>query len=553
MSSLKLPEFLDKARIRGQELVGDIIQGLSRRYDTARESFSYASSWGQIVLVVNNLYQLLFTYLADARTEYNPLQAKRNNSIYGNAALTGHVPKRNVSGKGVIRVRPTGNNLDELNGSTIIIPNFSRIRCLTNNIVYSLDLGTDSIIIDILNAQDVPLRIVEGVFDFQTYTGTGESIQTFEVNTPQGVQIDDQNYQVSVNSKFYPRYETLQEIPFGAPGYVGRTGIFSGIDLMFGDSTNHEVPAVGSEVRVDYLVTNGLAGNISDLASQWEWVDTAFDVTGSEVDLNEVMSTSLGEPVVLGTNAEPPELTRRIAPLFPFTQLIHDKASIKYYFEKLNIFNVVRVFRDDELQKDNRFQFSYTVFVVPRLEDRLSGVQDYFSVPLSQFQITRIERNRILNAIEESGRLTAAISINIAAPTTRRYVAFLNVEAFETINGRPVDKKELRRDIKSSMDSYLRTNTRYNKIPSSDVVKLVEDIQGVDTVTVQFQSELQESGEHRVNIDEQGSINVGNNEYAVIRGGWTRSDGQEFDDAFNVSNDKPSSVNIKITLVPPIS
>lgn len=542
-NSLKL---FQVTRIRAAEMMNDMVALLGKYYGQSRDAFSYASSWGQIILVMNNHFQLVMHYFQDAISEANPLQAKRNNSIYGNAALIGHNPTRNRTAIGEISLRYKGDP-KRVKGDKVFLPNLSRLVCLENQLTYSCDMSDDDLIITLSSANNYNIRIKEGTWDFQSFTGTGEDLQSFEVNTAAGQMIDNDNFIVTVNGIEAKRYDSLEDIPFGVLGYVATTGIYSGIDILFGNNMIHKVPQIGEAIRVDYLVANGSAGNILGKTATFQFLDTAFDGTGATADLNELFDIKVTVLPQLGANSEPPELTKRIMNMKSQFTVIHDKTSIQYYFERLNLFNIIKVYREDELTFNAAQVNQYSVFLIPNIRDRISGNESYFTTNIENFMITTSEKTRLLNALEESGRRSTAISVQIKDAVIRKFVLNIFVEAFELYEGVQTDKFQLKQDILNVLNQYLLNNNRLNKIPNSDIVRLVDEIPAVDTLRAIFISET--GATNNYGIDNLGNVNVAPNELAIIRGGWTSADGIVYEDSVNVENDKPCSVNIYITLI----
>jgi len=542
-NSLKL---FQVTRIRAGEMMNDMVTLLGKYYGQSKDAFSYASSWGQIVLVMNNHFQLVMHYFQDAISEANPLQAKRNNSIYGNAAIIGHNPTRNRTAVGEISLRYKGDP-KRVKGDKVFIPNLSRLTCLDNQLTYSIDLSNDDLTISLNSTNNYNLRIKEGNWDFQAFTGTGEDLQSFEVNTAAGQMIDADNFIVTVNDVEAKRYDSLEDIPYGVLGYVAITGVYSGIDILFGNAMIHKVPQIGESIRVDYLLTNGITGNILGKSATFQFVDTAFDATGASVDINELFDVKVTILPQLGANAEPPELTKRIMNMKSQFTVLHDKNSIAYWFERLNVFNIVKVYRDDELYGNAAQVNQFSAFLIPNIKDRVSGNENYFSTSLDNFKLLTSEKTRLLNAIEESGRRSTAINIRIEDPVIKRFVLNLFVEAFEVFEGVQTDKFQLKQEIQNALNNYLLSNNRLNKIPNSDIVRLVDELPSVDTLRAMF---LSESGDdNNYGIDNLGNILVAQNELAVIRGGWTSKAGIQYEDSVNIENEKPCSVNIYITLI----
>ena len=104
--------------------------------------------------------------------------------------------------------------------------------------------------------------------------------------------------------------------------------------------------------------------------------------------------------------------------------------------------------------------------------------------------------------------------------------------------------------IIQNLSSYFLGVKRRTIIPASDIIRIVERIDGIDSVNINFLSEANENmqaslpGAPVVGLDNFGDIKIGLNELPVIRGGWTDRNGITYADG--IYTDQPSSVNIHI-------
>ena len=94
-------------------------------------------------------------------------------------------------------------------------------------------------------------------------------------------------------------------------------------------------------------------------------------------------------------------------------------------------------------------------------------------------------------------------------------------------------------------------NRRRDKIPTSDLVSVVESVEGVDSVNIWFMSEENESyhavpankdSTLDIGLDEFGDIVIGRGQLALIRGGWNDRNGVFIEDS--TSQSRPSTINI---------
>jgi len=537
-------QYINRARVKAQMLFEDSATFLIVTFKQSFRNFTYGSSYGQILLVLHNLYQEALYYIQDSITQLNFKSATRPHMVMGMAGLQGHNASRGKSARGEILIKIKKDaDLSEITGNTIYVPNYSRIKCSSNGnsngLFYMLDLGERDTLVDINNTSGARMKVLQGKLDYQIRTGTGQNNQTFEMQVLPNVQIEDTTVEVSVNGKMYTKIESLLDIIFGGRFCIVRTGITSGIDVIFGNSINAEIPALGSEIRIDYVITDGAAGNIFEKDhAMLEFDDIGFDSVGKEIELKDIFEISISIPPDLGADAEPIELTKVLAPNISRNFIIHDQRSLKYFLDKMNYFSIVRITKNlvDNVN-------TYNAMLIPKLVDRLNSGEDYFSTDTDKFLLTELEKTRILNSIHESGNKSANITITFTSPILKKFTSVVYIEAFKEHNGVPVREDVLELKVREKMSEYLISNKRVNKIPHSDIVRLIDKIDEVDTVKLVFVSPDGKG------FDALGNISIGKEEYAILRGGWQDLDGVYYEDTFNPKNGKMGSVNINITLV----
>lgn len=532
-------QFLRANRIKAENLLGDTVGYLVQTYKQSREVFSFSTSFGQLLLVTKNLFSLVMFYIQDSITQMNMATANRNTTIYGLSRLTGHNPVRGHSATGEISLKVKEGASELIQGNFVFIPNYTRLTNLTNNLEYLMDIGADDITIDINDTGATRIKIVEGKLEFTPFTGTGEDLQSFEINAFPGKLIDDKFVIVSVNGERVPVFDSLTDIPFGERGCLVKTGITSGVDVFFGNDINTFVPPLGSDIRVDYLLTSGSQGNLGDaINTSFKFTDSGFDINGNEVNLDDLFDISVELPPNFGADAESPALTKILAPRISPNFIIHDEASIRYFLGRMNFFSVIKVFKEI-LDNENRFN----VLLLPMITDRLGVGEDYFSVDTDKFILNNTEETRLVNMIDESGRKSANITIRPIRPTVHRSAMILVLEVFERKMGVAVRESQVRKDVREVLNEYLLANQRVNKIPHSDIVRIIDQLDVIDTVKVIFVPEFEED------IDQNGNLVVDDRSMLIIRGGFEDSQEVEYLDEFDPEGELLGSVNLDITFV----
>jgi hypothetical protein len=140
----------------------------------------------------------------------------------------------------------------------------------------------------------------------------------------------------------------------------------------------------------------------------------------------------------------------------------------------------------------------------------------------------------------------------IIDPAIKRYAINISLQIFEGHSAELIKEQ-----IISKLSDYFLQNQRHDKIPKSDLIAIIEGIDGVDSVNLWFISELNEKAKAKnpnatdIGIDDFGDIIYDRNELVLIRGGWYDRYGILIEDG--TSYEKTSAVNIAIEKITPKS
>ena len=121
------------------------------------------------------------------------------------------------------------------------------------------------------------------------------------------------------------------------------------------------------------------------------------------------------------------------------------------------------------------------------------------------------------------GIKTISNDITITDPVISKYV--INVTIIKTDGDYEDDA--IRADIVSAMSDYFISVERRDRIPKSDLIRIIEGIDGVDSVYVKIISKKNEDMKMRdpnadeTGLDEFNDIIMEDNELVIIRGGWS--------------------------------
>ncbi len=547
-----------KNRIAIETLLGDATNFLVTQYKQNRTTFSVSSAYGQILFVLSNISQLILYYIEDSITELNFLTSTRANSVYGLAALAGHNPTRAIAAIGEISLRAKNPGSQDLPGGIVVIPNYTKIKCKNNGQDYILNLPGDEIRVSNGENNGTRITIIQGAIEAQTFTGNAEPLQSFAVNAQQSALIDNFFVNVFVNGEKWTKYDSLYDIPMNGKGYLVKTGITSGIDVFFGNGYFGLKPDLGTEVRVEYLINSGQSGNVQlsdgeDAA--YEWSETGFSMFGDDVDLNETFVIKNVNPPDFGTNPEPLALTRLVAPKTSRSLVLANPVNYIIFLEKFNIFSIIDAFTtfdDINIEDDNVIY----LFLVPDVRKRLKSNETYFSIEENRFLMSETQKNKVLDLIERSGSKIVTTIVQIVDPVISRYVINIAILMFEGYS-----EDNIREVILQRLSDYFITIRRRDRIPRSDLITIIEGIEGIDSVNLSIVSEKDELEYVKwqalptatrdlipeplpIGLDEFGDIIIKTKELPLIRGGWADRRNIIYESTINA--DKPSSVNVMV-------
>jgi hypothetical protein len=526
------------------ELYSESVQFLQEKFKTKNDLFTIASPFGQLLVVLHNLTQLILYYIEDSITELNIYEASRPSSVYSLAALAGHNPSRAISSVGTILVKPAAAvDLLKFPGNSLILTNYMNITCENNGLNYVIELPGDEVRLNLNGTTGLTLSIRQGRLQQQRFSSNGQAFQSFQVGFPNNFLIDQFMVNVYVNGEKWPRYESLLDMPRKANGFICRTGVTNGLDVFFGNGSFGAIPTAGSSVVVEYLVTEGSAGNINldnlkDIVMMFS--DTGFNSIGEEITMSESVTVTVTGAPNFGTDPESLALTRLIAPKTSKNYALVNLDNYEVLMQKLQMFSSVRVTLDPA---DTRM---INLFLVPDITKVFSKGTDYFNLIEDKFKLTSFQKNEILKYIEKSGTKLISTGIRILDPIPSKYV--LNI-SLVTYSG--FDKASIKTQIYEKLGKYFINNTRKDRIPKSDLIKLIEEIEGVDSVNVvivgaQNEAAVVANPTNRnlplVGLDEFNDIIIKENEFAIIRGGFTDRVGNVY--AAGLSDDKTGAVNI---------
>ena len=547
--------FLSKTKLKAGELMEQAVVFLHNKYNQAAHVFTAASPFGQLLIVISNIAELIFTYIAHTAEELNIKTGQNIETIYGLAQMTGHNAYRGGSSYGMIALK-LNTSSDLIEGNYITINNFTKFTIAETGCTYFVNLPSDYIKLDVGANDFVNVNFIQGIPESQTFTSDGTPLQSF--NPIIKSMTDNDNVAVTVNGKEWKRVESLYDMPAddgyeSSECFIVKSSVNVGLSVFFGNGDFGKIPPAGSAIEITYIKTDGAAGNTTSANLNYMFSDTGIDEYGNEVNLNDVLNIETIVPPTLGSNFEDPEFTKMIAPKASKSFVLATPENYVSYLSKYNQYSFIYAYNtkdDDNVYDDNVVYLK----IIPNIKKKLSNSQDFFELPTKEFLLSDYEKQSIINALDNSGKMLVNAEVEIIDPTIKRYIINIIVRYFEDI-----DKTQIRASIRSLLDKYFLNINRNDIVPLSDIISLVESVDGVDTCDVFFVSEENERAiingyyyademswtgleytekqkkvyvsydeDPRIGFDNFGNLKINEYEIFIPKGGWKDRDGNYY-------------------------
>jgi len=587
----KIKLVLDKLLIQDQALKTQVENYLIKEYAKRDQNFTETSPYGQILKVIEELNKLQYFYLEDALNERSTETAFKQKSIRGLARLTGHNPYRSISAKGEISLKIKPGAANDISSSNIEINNFTKLICQNNSLTYLIKLNSDSVLIPKNSQEFIYFNIIQGETSEETFQSDGTPLQSFTLDNRTQV-LENDNVKVFVNGQEYKNFESLYDMNKGDLGVIVKTGINGQVDVYFGNQDYGTIPALGQVITVKFLKTAGQGGNLGISENQiiFEFDGEATLGDGQVVDLNEIFDIRITKKITLGSDGENTDLTKHLLNKNSRALVLANPDNYVHFLRRYSQFSFIYAFNtfgDEYLDDDNVVY----VFLMPDITKKVSSNSDYFSTNIDNFYIDTQTKDAVYKAINTSGSQFISAEMKIIDPVVKRFAMNIYLRVFDDI----ISEETIEAEIVNKVGEYFLNLERRDKIPRSDLIKVIEEIDGVDSVSLSFISEENENAirngfyykeisynnkqtsdillaqlrnnsqntldintstdvtqtqkiivnpgqDPRLGLDEFGDIIIGNKELPIMRGGFFDRRGVEYKDGIDPLN--LSAVNV---------
>ena len=541
--------------IRLRQLSDQVDTFIQDTYNKSSSVLSAADPFGHILKAVEAIYAQSNLYLKNVLEMFDIKKTTKTKFLWFASRVAGHNPTRGISATGTLRlqIKPDKTVENDVPGGEITVFNKTRLTNKTNGKDYFFDLGgSESYTYTIIPGQNYYFPVVQGVLESQTMTGTGDKNQSFSINVPSNKYIENFRVTVKVNDEVWVNKD-FADFLAGEKAVCVRTGMTGGVDIYFGNDNMGAIPPLSAAIVIEYILTDGAAGNLpSRKDNDWSFNDDIYDAYGDSLDAEDLFMIFVQDEISLGGDGESIDFTKAILPMTSKNYVLARPEQFIYTLKRLGIFSQVDAYTTEKgTTNDNGDLADDSVvylFLVPDINIYLEGTGfSYFDIDLNAFTLDDSEQLRIQEYLKIMGTIGVGTSVIIKQPEILKYVYHIYLYIYEDAN-----EDNIRTEILKITSSYHLNNKRRDRIPKSDIIKLIEDIDGVDSVDIEFISQADEEyhlaftnykesiilanptvdansitmpGYDPTNIigldPKFGDIIIGKNQLPIIRGGFT--------------------------------
>lgn len=516
---------------------------LQKWYGVNGSVFDLASPFGMLLRVISDLFQLNSVNLANAKKSYNLNDPFNNNvvAIRSLSRLGQYNPTRGVAASGsiIVQLKQNIDVVSEAGGNYLVFFDKMRLTNLKNNLDYTLSLGQDQLTFSLVSNTPIILSIKQGTYKSIEFTGTGEINQSFVVPVGDNKELDNYDFKVYVNSELWECKKHKFDLLDNEKAYVAYTSFSGGLDIIFGNGNEGMVPPIGSNIKVEYLLHNGVDGNIQSYnINDFSFIDMPVNDNFEDVTLEDVANIMIDVDVNYGTNGDTINDLKNILPYASPNFVLSGPEQYKFFLKRLKLFSTIDAFTNDktdsQIKKDiydlckknvdllNQINLAdnanslkilveknlkeiemlrklyinigtestVNLFLVPDIKVFFGTdlTLNYFNVDIGVFTLDESEKKRILNYLYQDGIQTVTNEVRIIDPVIRKYAINVTARLFSDA----IDINVINQ-ITNNISDYFLSDMRRDKIPTSDIIRILDSIDGIDSVTVEFISEQNEN------------------------------------------------------------
>jgi hypothetical protein len=311
--STKLNRVFNRIELNYSNLTNQITNWLSSAYNKSSILFNSASPYGQILEVVKEVFLQNILYLKNTVRQLDIDQTVTPKMIKMISRISGHNPSRSMSANGTLKFKlKQGINISQLvSGGQIIIYDNTSIKNKTNNLYYTIKTGNEKNYYTLTPGCQFFVNVIQGKYESQTFTGTGRYSQSYQVSVSNNSTIENFEYYITLNGINLTIKDHVYDMLENEYACVTKTGFNGDLDIYFGTGIHGVIPPIGSVIKVTYLLSNGLIGNIlNNKVNDFNFIDDIYDSDGNILQPLSLFDIFVETDIKFASDGESVEYTK---------------------------------------------------------------------------------------------------------------------------------------------------------------------------------------------------------------------------------------------------
>jgi hypothetical protein len=233
------------------------------------------------------------------------------------------------------------------------------------------------------------------------------------------------------------------------------------------------MPPLASVIEVNYLVSDGSLGSIFRRTSNdWNFIVPAIDGNGNTLDISNLFDISIYTDINFGADKESLQFTKNILPISSNNFVLGLPQQYAYQIKRLGVFSHV-----------NAYEKLGVVYIMatPNIKLFKSRNSNYFTIDIKAFELDNYEKSKISKYLKTGGNIQLTKRFRIESPKLSYYIMNVFIITYSDSIDTSVNAQ-----VYDVISEYFLNFTRINRVPKSDLVSLLSQIQEIHSVDISF-------------------------------------------------------------------
>jgi hypothetical protein len=469
-------KYLQADNISSASILSQIENFVTGIFGKLAKTLSKRSPFGIVMHTQHDLQQLNFVYIDNSINENNVYTADNIVSIRSLAALSSFKPLRRISASGIAQLQISSTLIDEIEDNKVFLHNKARLQSSTG-VDYFVNMSDEFMLINLLSNTTFTINVVQGIPKQQQFIASGSN--DFVIELQNSHIIENNLITVYVNGDLYEKYNVLTDMHSTDKGYLLRDDISGALAIHFGNGYNGVSPAVGADVIVHYVESDGSIGNVNK--GELYTIKSGLklqDESDIEVDLDIYVSIEQLYDMINGYDGDSVDDIRLHIGHNSMSNVIALPEQIKSYLRRYPQFIALNVWSDAD-------SYVINVLLIPNIEYKITAESTYFNLPLSAFEITEDHIINIKAALVADKHNALVTNVNMQSYTISTFAIIALCSFYDVY----IDETDIVYKATNAVHTTLLHEYRENafQISKSKIIKsIISNVDEVESVDVIF-------------------------------------------------------------------